>query len=70
MMGIHRPATCKINNTLITKLPQLQRPMSKGYNLKHHVGLCFTCKTDFTLAPLALYTMLYPLKSIQMGEPA
>ncbi len=23
--------------------------------LKHHVGLCFTCKTEFTLAPLGLY---------------
>ena len=30
--------------------------MSKGHKLKHHVGLCFTCKTEFTLAPLALYT--------------
>ncbi len=24
--------------------------------IKHHVGLCFTCKTEFTLAPLGLYT--------------
>ncbi len=30
--------------------------MSKGHKLKLHVGLCFTCKTEFILAPLSLYT--------------